>query len=158
MDSPKSRLYNYHSPLGRSRFNRVTTNEQQRKEYLGEIHDMFDETEFLVSFGKHPPPPLPFCLASPKSKNKISITTPESLSQEEIDQLIKQKVKSLTPKRPLRPIHYTRRTESALLNSPIITSRGTLSPQRSYEFEISPSPILNLDSENEEEESTEVEI
>ena len=150
---PNSSLYNYHSPLGRSHFNRITAAEKQRREYLGEINQMIDETEFIVTFGKRPPPPLPVCLRSPKSKNTIAITPAESLSQEEIDRFINEKVKTLTPKRPLRPIHYTKRTESALLNSPTFNKSKLRLSQTQLSLDQIPTkrPQLELEDSSEED-------
>ena len=122
--NPSSRIYQFNSPLARSHAKRVSIAEKQRVEYLNEINEMIHETDYLVSFAKNPSTPLPACLSSPRPSEKIKVQPPTT--PEEREELLFKKPKSLVPKRPLKPIHYTKRTQSALFCTPSKTSKSQI--------------------------------
>ncbi|EAY09060.1 hypothetical protein TVAG_180340 [Trichomonas vaginalis G3] len=110
--------------MSRSRTKRVALTKKIRSDYLDEIRDIVHQTDFLLKHTNAPPRRLPGWLSSPKPIEKIVVKIPED--PEEKYRFLNTPPKSLTPKRPLKKVHLTKRFNGGV-DDYVYTSKVKLS-------------------------------
>ena len=98
--------------LARSRVKRIEIVKQAKVDYLNDIQEIVQSTDFLVYFNHTSNQSLPKWMSSQKPHAKIEVTLP--VDQEDRMAFLTQKPKSNVVKRPLKPVHYTKRTDYSL--------------------------------------------